>query len=209
MGVLVLVVGATVAYSHTITAPAPLALPSVAPSTAASSRWFDGVWRVGAGSIVGWRVHQELLGQQSTLVARTGKVAGSLTIDSGSVTEGSFAVDVAALAANPTQRTVFGADAHPTATLALTSPISLGAASEGVQARYPASGALTFNGLTRDVSFTVGAERTANGIAVLADLPIPFSEWHIAVQGIPFLGDLESPATVEVLLDLARGAGNR
>jgi hypothetical protein len=37
---------------------------------------------------------------------------------------------------------------------------------------------------------------------------IPFPDWGISVQGVPFLADLESPATVEVLLDLVRGPGN-
>jgi YceI-like domain len=208
-GVMVLGAGATIVYSHTITAPNPLTLPGAEPARDAGSPAIDGVWHVGAGSIVGWRVHQVLLGQQSTLVSRTGKVWGSVTIAAGSVTQGSVTADVAALTSNATQATVFGANTHPTATLVLAKPIPLGVVpAEGTVVRYPASGTLAFHGMTRVVPFTVAVERTGSGVAVLADLAIPFPDWGISVQGVPFLADLESPATVEVLLDLVRGRGN-
>ncbi len=57
--------------------------------------------------------------------------------------------------------------------------------------------------------FTVSAERTERTIRVLAELTISFPAWGIVVQGIPFLANLESPATVEVLLAFTRGPGNQ
>ena len=41
-------------------------------------------------------LQQSVIGQQSTLVGRTGKVWGSLTVSGGSVSQGTFAVDMAA-----------------------------------------------------------------------------------------------------------------
>ncbi len=207
-GVVLVAAAGTIVYSHTLTAPGRLTLPRVAP-VAAGVTSVDGVWRVGPGSTIGWRVHQVLLGQQSTLASRTSKVWGSITIATGAVTQGSFSVDAAALTGNAAQRSVFGAESHPIATLVLAKPIPLGALpAAGAAVPYATSGTLTFDGVTRVVPFTAAAERNGNTIAVLADLPIAFPEWNIAVQGIPFVADLESPATVEVLLDLTRSPGN-
>src|ERR1700692_2080780 len=88
--VVVLVVGAPFVYIHFIEGPAPakLALPtnkagsssSNGTSGGASSAALDGTWPVGTGSIVGYRVQETLIGQQSTAVGRTKTISGSITI---------------------------------------------------------------------------------------------------------------------------------
>jgi polyisoprenoid-binding protein YceI len=172
----------------------------------------DGVWRAGSRSIVGWRAQQVLVGQNSTLTGRTGKVWGSITVAGGTVSGGSFSVDMAALTGNEsptTQRTVFDVSADPTATLVLTSPIALGTVPAGTVRRYAATGTLALHGVTRAVDFTVSAELAGASIDLLADITLPFGEWNISVQGVPFLADIQSPAVVEVLLDLTQGPGNQ
>jgi polyisoprenoid-binding protein YceI len=214
-GLMVVVVGGTSIYVHLSTAPALLTLPrNAAPGSSASSgsTTIDGVWSAGAGSIVGWRAQQVLIGQQSTLVGRTAKVWGSITISGGTVSQGSFSVDMAAVTSaesKSTQRSVFDVSADPTATLALTSPIPLGSVpADGVVRRYAAAGTLTLHGATHAVRFTVSAERAGTGISLLADITFPFADWDISVQGVPFLADIQSPATIEVLLHLNQGSGN-
>ena len=64
------------------------------------------------------------------------------------------------------------------------------------------------HGVTRAVRFTVSAERVGTSISLLADITFPFVDWHISVQGVPFLADIQSPAIIEVLLNLNQGAGN-
>ena len=59
-----------------------------------------------------------------------------------------------------------------------------------------------------EVRFTASVERVASSIYVLADIAFPFADWNISVQGVPWLADLVSPGTIEVLLDLTQGAGN-
>ena len=211
--VLVVVSGLAI-DAHLTTAPASLALPRVtetAPS-GSTSAMVDGVWSAGTGSIVGWRADQVLVGQHSTLVGRTGKVWGSLTITGGTVSRGSFTVDMAALTggeSQTTQRAVFDVTADPTAILALTTPIALGTVpADGAVRRYAATGTLTFHGTSRTVHFMVSAERTATGIDALADITLPLGEWNISIQGVPFLADIQSPAVVEVLLELTQGDGN-
>ncbi len=200
-------------YVHSITAPAMLTLPRVAGSgTSSGAATVDGVWSVGSGSIVGWRDQQVILGQQSPLVGRTGKVWGSLTIAGGLVTQGSFAANMAALTSSTsksTQRTVFDVTTYPTAELVLASPIALSSIpADGTVERFPAAGNLTLHGVSHIVRFTASAERAGGDIYVLADITYPYGEWNISAQGVPFLADLQSPATIEVLLYLTQGAGN-
>lgn len=209
------VVGGLAIDAHLTTAPALLSLPRVAganPSGSAGAS-VDGVWSAGSGSIVGWRAQQVLVGQDSTLTGRTGKVWGSITISGGTVSHGSFSVDMAALTGNEsktTQRTVFDVSADPTATLVLTSPIALGTIpADGTVHRFAATGTLALHGVTRAVRFTASAERAGTSIDVLADITLPFGEWNISVQGVPFLADIQSSAVVEVLLDLTQVAGNQ
>lgn len=192
-----------------------LSLPRIvgADPTGSAGAAVDGVWRAGSGSIVGWRAQQVLVGQNSTLTGRTGKVWGSITLAGGTVTGGSFTVDMPALTGNEsptTQRTVFAVNADPTATLVLTSPIALGAVpAAGTVRRYPATGTLALHGVTRAVHFTISAELAGTSIDLLADITIPFGEWNISVQGVPFVADIQSPAVVEVLLHLTQGPSNQ
>ncbi len=215
LALLVLVAGGLSLATHLTTAPAPLALPrdtDAGSGTASGQAGVDGVWSAGPGSLVGWRAQQVVLGQQSTLTGRTGEVWGSLTISGGSVTQGSFTVAMAALTSSlskTTQSTVFDVKADPTGTLVLTSPIELGTvAPAGTVERFPASATLTLHGVGRAVRFTASVEQVGSNLYVLADIAFPFADWNISVQGVPWLADIQSPGTIEVLLDLAQGAGN-
>jgi polyisoprenoid-binding protein YceI len=136
-----------------------------------------------------------------------------MTIAGDVLTEGSFTVDMAGLMSGlskTTQRTVFDIAAYPTAAVVLTRPIKLTAIpAVGTVERFPATADITLHGVTRPVDFTIAAERTAgNSISVLADISFPYGQWGISAQGVPFLADLQSPATIEVLLRLTQGAGN-
>jgi polyisoprenoid-binding protein YceI len=210
----VLVAGGLSLATHLTSAPALLALPrdtSIA-SGAAGQAGVDGTWNAGPGSVVGWRAQQVVLGQQSTLTGRTGKVWGSLTISGGSVSQGSFTVDMAALTgglSKTTQSSVFDVKAYPAGSLVLTSPIALGTVpADGTVEHFPATGTLTLHGVSHAVDFTASVERIGSSIYVLSDISLPFADWNISIQGVPWLADVQSPGTVEVLLDLTQGAGN-
>ena len=214
VALVVLVVGGLAIDAHLTTAPAMLSLPRVgAGSSGSAGASVDGVWSAGSGSIVGWRAQQVLVGQNSTLTGRTGKVWGSVTISGGTVSGGSFTVDMAALTSQEsatTQRTVFDVSADPTALIVLTSPIALGTTpADGTVHRFAATGTIALHGVTRAVHFTASVERAGSSIDVLADITLPFIDWNISVQGVPFLADIQSPALVEVLLDLTQGTGNQ
>lgn len=214
-GLLALIVVGTLIYVHVSAVPAMLTLPKGSGSAieaSSSEATAEGVWNVGPGSIVGWRVPQIIIGQQLPVVIRTSRVWGSITVAQGSVSLGSFTVDMAALTSSlsqTTRRTVFDVSTYPTATLVLTSPIELrGIPADGAVEHFPAEGMLTLHGVRHPVRFTASAERVGDNIDVLTDISFPYGDWGISAQGVPVLAELQSPATIEVLLRLTQGPGN-
>jgi polyisoprenoid-binding protein YceI len=223
--VVVVAIAAPFIYIHFIEGPPPakLSLPSAAhsdttsaPGVTGSAGSLDGTWNVGQGSIAGYRVQEVLIGQQSTAVGRSRQIWGSLVIAGQTVTKGSFSVDMASVESDQSERNaqfdgrIMDVSAYPTATLTLTTPIALGSMplAERTVEEYHGSGDLSMHGVTRSITFTVTAERVGQGVDVLADIPITFSDWNI---GNPSLGSFvttENTGTLEVLLDLTQGRGN-
>ncbi len=223
--VVVLAVGGPFVFIRFIEGPAPakLSLPkngsgtrsATATAAGAGGASVAGTWKVGPGSTVGYRVQEVLIGQQATAVGRTAKVWGSLTISGTSVTNGSFTADMATVVSDQSQRNaqfdgrIMDVSTYPTATFRLTSPLSLATLPvDGKIQRYPARGDLTMHGVTRPVSFTVSAERSGAEVYVLADIHIVFTNWDISNPSMGGFVTTQSSGTLEVLLDLARGAGN-
>ncbi len=224
--VVVLAVAGPFVYIHLIEGPAPskLTLPgggastgTTAAGTSATSATdsVDGTWAVGPGSVVGYRVQEVLIGQNATAVGRTTRVSGTVTITGTTVSAGSVTADMASVTSDQSQRNaqfdgrIMDVATYPTATLVLTGPVSLGTVpAVGHQASYTGTGSLTMHGVTRTISLPLSAERTSSGIAVLAEIPITFADWHIANPSIGGFVTTADHGTLEVLLHLTRGAGN-
>ena len=165
--------------------------------------------------MAGYRVQEVLVGQNSTAVGRTSKIWGSMTIAGSTVTKATFTVDMASVVSDQSERNapstgpIMDVSQYPTATLTLSAPIELGAIpAKGAVVRYNAVGNLAMHGVTKSVSFPRhgGADRI--WIAVLADIPITFSEWNIANPSIGGFVTTANTGTLEVLLHLTQGPGN-
>jgi polyisoprenoid-binding protein YceI len=211
-------------YIHFIEGPAParLELPRSPESTTSPAKGSDttsssleATWNVGSNSTAGYRVQEVLIGQSATAVGRTDKIWGSLTAAGSTVTKGTFTVNMASVVSDQSERNarfagpIMDVNRYPTATLTLTSPISLGTIPvAGAVTRYDAVGDLDMHGVTKSVSFPVSAERVGTEIYVLADISIPFSEWDIANPSIGGFVTTANTGTLEVLLHLTRGPGN-
>jgi hypothetical protein len=97
--VVVLAVGGPFVYIHLIEGPPPAArsLPA-SPSTstgagsssgsAQGASGITGTWSVGPGSMVGYRVAEVLIGQQTTAVGRSSTASGSFAVSGTTVTGG-------------------------------------------------------------------------------------------------------------------------
>jgi len=223
--IVVLLVAAPFVYIHFIEGPAPakLALPTNAGGSSSSptsggstgSVSLDGVWAVGPGSIVGYRVQETLIGQHATAVGRTKRISGSITISGTSVTKGAFTVDMASVVSDQSERNaqfdgrIMDVGKYPTSTLVLTSPIELGTVpADGTVKKFAATGDLTMHGVTKPVRFTVSAERSGSTIFVLTDVPIVFADWNISNPSIGGFVTTQSSGILEVLLHLTEGSGN-
>jgi polyisoprenoid-binding protein YceI len=223
-----LVVGGTYFYIHVISGPAPAALglksgaaasssPAAArasSSTAAaggaaagSGGAVAGSWKVGTGSVVGYRVKEVLLGQNNVAVGRTSSVTGSLTISGTKVTAGSFTAQLATVKSDQSQRDaqfngrIMDTAQYPTGILRLTSPIELAPVpAAGTVRVYHAVGQLTLHGHTRAVSFPLSAERTASGIEVSGTLPVVFAQYGIPNPSFGSFVTTASTGTLEFLI---------
>jgi polyisoprenoid-binding protein YceI len=223
--VVILAVGGPFVFIHFIEGPAPAQLtlpkgrgqaaPTAATATAERGAPVAGTWKVGPGSVVGYRVKEVLLGQQATAVGRTTKVWGSVTVSGTSVTKGSFTADMATVMSDQSQRNaqfdgrIMDVSTYPMATFKLTRPLDLGSVpADGAIRHYLAGGDLTMHGVTRPVSFTVSAERSGTQVYVLADIRIVFANWDISNPSMGGFVTTQSFGTLEVLLELTKGAGN-
>jgi polyisoprenoid-binding protein YceI len=195
----VLVFGGTWLYIHVIEgpAPAPLSLKGSAHSASpgasattsagqAAAPDLAGTWRVASGSVVGYRVLEVLAGQNNVAVGRTSDVSGSMRISGDVVTAASFSVPMDTIKSDESERDVqfngriMQTAVYPTGTLKLSSPITLGTPpAVGVIKDYRATADLTLHGHTRQVTFTLQAERTSSGIEVAGSIPVLFANWDI------------------------------
>ena len=224
--VIALALVAPFVYIHLIEGPAPakLVLPKVSPSNtstttaAAASTATAGVagtYHVSSGSEAGYRVTEILVGQHTTAVGRTTKIWGTATITGSAVTAASFTVNMASVKSDQSGRNaqfdgrIMDVTRYPVATLDLTEPIELGSVpTVGTKANYTATGRLTMHGVTRQITFAVSAERTTDGIYVLADIHVVFADWDIANPSTGGFVTTSSTGTLEVLVHLTKGSGN-
>lgn len=232
-----LAAGGPFVYIHFIEGPAPakLSLPkdgtgtgSTGTATAtlstsadkgqagtSSSSSVNGTWNVGQGSVVGYRVQEVLIGQNSTAVGRTEKVWGSLAVQDGSMAKGSFTVNMASVKSDQSMRNaqfdgrIMDVSTFPTAEFVITKPISLATVvTNGAVKHYESSGNLTMHGVTKPVTFPVSLELGSNGAYILAEVPIVFANWDISNPSVGGFVTTKSSGTLEVLLHLVRGPGN-
>jgi polyisoprenoid-binding protein YceI len=215
---LLVVVGGPFVYFHFIQAdpPPPPTVDSLTPSTAtngttakpATSAPLAGIWKIGSGTVVQYRVKETVFGQSGTAVGKTSSVTGSMTIAGTKLTAATFTVDMTSVKSDQSQRDgqfqgrIMDTSQFPTATFTLTSPIDLAPVpADNAKATYSAKGKLTLHGTTKDVTFSLTTKRVGNIIGVQGDEPITFADYNIdnPSGGPASVGD---SGTLEFLLEL-------
>jgi polyisoprenoid-binding protein YceI len=212
-GSVVLVLGAVAGpyvYIHFIEGdpPKPLTFETTSPTPSKSRTapsapiGVAGVWTVSAGSTVGYRVHETLVGQNNTAVGRTTAVTGNLSITDTSVRSAAFTVDVTNMASDAAARDrsyarIMQTATFPTAEFTLTRPITLAKIPADLQQiSAPVTGNLTLHGVTRPVTVNLKARRNGSKIEVNGLIPIAFTDYRITNPSLPGIkvgniGDLE------------------
>lgn len=204
-------------YIHFFNGSTPSAL-TLSPSgsgasagSSASSAAMAGRWTVGSGSVVGYRVNEVLLGQNTTAVGRSTSVTGHLTIAGSTATAASFSVTMDTIRSDKSQRDdrfngpIMNVAKYPTGTFALTSPVDLAPLpAAGTVKTYTAHGKLTLHGTTRAVTVTLTAERTASGIKVAGQIPVLFSDYNIQNPSFAGFVTTQDHGLLEFLLVFTR-----
>ena len=206
----VVVIGGPFVYIHFIEGPAPtpLALPSTTSRTAGAARLPSGLWRATSASVVGYRVHEVLFGQNNTAVGRTHSVSGTILLSGAAVTKATFTVEMATVHSDESQRDnqfdgrIMDVAQFPTATFATTSPVALNASLKpGAAIDATATGDLTLHGQTHRVTFRVKASYSSSAILINGSIPITFSHYGIGNPG--FVGiTVDDHGELEFLLTL-------
>ena len=185
--------GASSSASSSPGAIAPSSTPTASTATAstAASASLAGTYSVGSGSVVGYRVNEVLLGQNTTAVGRTTSVTGHLTIVGATATAAAFSVPMDTVHSDKSQRDaqfdgrIMDVAKYPTGTFTLTSPIDLAPLpASGVVKSYTAQGKLMLHGTTRAMTFTLTAERSTakdggTQVEVAGHIPVLFSDYNI------------------------------
>lgn len=218
-----IVLGAAGAYTYFFsglrTSPASLALSSPTPTSTATS--VAGTWQVAAGSLAGYRVKEQFVGQSSShdAVARTGDVTGQVTVtQTGStyqLTSGTVTVRLATLASvdqvagyNVTNRDrivqrSLDVNQYPTATFQADSTSLPSDAAGGQAMSGTLTGKLTIHGVTKNVTATIQGRANGNTAQLTGSVTIKMTDYGVTPPSVPFTA-VQPDAVLEFELNLTK-----
>lgn len=146
----------------------------------------EGSWTVTDGSIAGYRVEEILFGQSAEAAGRTEDVTGTMAVSGTTIDTAAFTVDLTTVTSDEDRRDsqfqgrIMDTSTFPTATFALTQPITLDAIPADLeQITVPATGELTLHGVTQTVTVDLLARLNGTTIEVNGTIPITFSDYGI------------------------------
>ncbi len=190
--------------------------PATQGTTTGSASTLAGTWNVAEGSVAGYRVKEKLasLPAQSDAVGRTESVTGRVTLradGSRLVAEGiTVEVDVSTLESDEDRRdnrvrSALDTDRSPTATFTTTAPVTLpDNIASGGDVTADVTGDLTIRGVTKEVTIPLQLRVTGTQAEVVGSSTFPFSDFEIPPPNIGGFVSVESDATLEFKLLLAR-----
>ena len=198
----------------------PAASSSAGTSTAPSSDGsVAGDWTVGAGSVAGYRVREQLanLPAESDAVGRTEDVSGSITVaadgDAAKLTAGTLTVDTTTIQSDESRRDNrlrnegLQTDQYPTATFKVTQPVDVPAAAlAGTATDITLVGDLTLHGVTKSVQIPAKAQLSDGKIQVAGSTTFPLSDFGITPPNVGgFILSISDEGTLEFLVSFEKG----
>ena len=214
-------------FSGLRSTPAPLSLatPSASAvasaSASASATAGKGTWSIASGSLVGYRVNEQFVGQSSShqAVARTSDVTGNVVItQSGTtyeMTSTTITVQLANLASvdsvaghNVTNRDrivqqSLDVRSFPTATFTSQSVALPAGADSGQAVTVSVPGQLTVRGVTKTVTATIQLRVTGNTAQIAGTIATNMTDFGVSPPTIGFT-TVQSAVTIEFSLNLAQ-----
>ncbi|MDA3804765.1 MULTISPECIES: YceI family protein [unclassified Clavibacter] len=196
------------AFYRDVIVGAPAAAPSVSAAPADSSldtSNLSGDWKIGAGSTAGYRVAEVLNGTDVTVVGKTEKVSGTITVDGSTLKDATVTVDVGSVATDQAARddyfhsTAMEVSKYPDATFTLTQPVDAAVPASGKVATVEATGELTMHGVKQTVTVPLQAALTADGVQVSGSIPVTFADYGVEAPSLGFVS-VQDKGTVEFLV---------
>jgi polyisoprenoid-binding protein YceI len=226
---LVLAGGGAYAYffSGLRASPSALTLSSPTPSAGAPSSTptaaSGGTWQIASGSLVGYRVKEQFVGQSSSheAVARTGYVTGTVAItQNGSTYEMTSAIVTVQLSSLASVDSVAGYNVtnrdrivqgaldvrdFPTAVFK-TQNVTLPAGIEtGEAVTVSVPGQLTVHGVTKDVTASLQLRVTGAAVQIAGSISTNMTDFGVSPPTIGFT-TVQPAVTIEFQLNLTRSA---
>ena len=166
------------------TATTALVAGKTVTATTVTASPVEGSWRVGAGSVSGYRIGETVGVRAGEAVGRTDKVTGAMTINNTTVASGSWTVDMASVKSDEDRRDAqyrakMEVDKYPTSTFVLTPVNFSNVPADGTDINVAVKGSLTLHGVTKPVAFTVKARRANGRIEVVGSIPVTFADYNI------------------------------
>jgi polyisoprenoid-binding protein YceI len=216
-------------FSGLRTSPSALALASPSPpasssaSPVASTTAGAGVWQIASGSLAGYRVKEQFVGQTSAheAVARTSEVTGQVSItQSGTsyqMTSAKVTVQLTNLASvdqvagyNVTNRDrivqrSLDVSSFPTAVFTAQSVTLPAGAESGQTVTVSVPGELTIHGVTKNVTATVQLRVTGGTAQIAGSIATNMTDFGISPPSVGFT-TVQSAVTIEFQVNLTQGA---
>lgn len=211
-------------FSGLRTSPSSLALPSpsASPSSTApvTSTAGGGTWTISSGSLVGYRVKEQFVGQSSTheAVARTSDVSGQVNItQTGTtyvMTSAKVTAQLSSLASvdqvagyNVTNRDrivsqSLSVSAYPTAVFQAQSVTLPARAETGQAVTISVPGQLTIRGVTKDVTAVVQLRVSGATAQLAGSISTNMTDFGISPPSIGFT-TVQPAVTIEFSLNMA------
>lgn len=159
------------------------------------------------GSFAGYRVEEELASiGSSEAVGRTGAVNGQMVITGTTLESAEITVDLTGLESDKPRRDdrvqdALGTEEFPEATFELAEPVDLGpGAPAGAEVSVEATGELTINGVTNEVTVDLDAQLVDDTAVVVGSIPIELADYDIEAPSAPVVLSVSDEATIEFQL---------
>jgi polyisoprenoid-binding protein YceI len=207
-----------------LTLPSPSPSPSTAASASPSATTAgSGTWTIAAGSLAGYRVHEQFAGQSATheAVARTSAVTGSVSISqsagSYTMTSAKITVQLSSLASvdsvagfNVTNRDrivqqALDTGSFPTAVFEADSVALPVAVATGQTVTVSVPGQLTIHGVTKPVTAKLQLRVSGGTAQIAGTIATTMEDFGVSRPTAPFV-TVQPGVTIEVALKLNRSA---
>lgn len=188
--------------------------PAVEPIDVAS---LDGVWTVTAGegdeeTVAGYRIDEVFAqgAREATAYGRTTEVTGSMTVEAGQVTEGSFEVDMTTLQSDEDRRDNAIRDRglqtnqFPTATFALTEPAAVPELVSGQVGALPVTGELTLHGVTQPITIDLNVKASGDLFIIQGSAPVVLADFEIEPPSIGGFVTVTDEGSFEFIVNLTQ-----